>query len=351
MKKVYFAISIVIVILFEIAFAAFTSRDYRLVSTIHLDENTDYEYPAQVVAHGNGFAVAGKKELQVFDRNGVLRWSKKLYSFGALCASSGDTLAVCEKNVGEFYILSDAGEILYISDKLGRVLDFKAFDDRSYGVLTEHGVYIYSGAYEKTYYIDLQAGDIIDFGYSDKHKKVAIVTLDSDVNCYLNLLTITGEITAGQIVQEGLVFNVYLGEDKITVLRDDGIFEYDYFLESAADGSKWNASRESTAQDALWKTGDMYSYNYADDLLCAAAGEGCALWRAGERLITLSQPSKKCYSLGELYLLKGSELALYDDKGEEKRVLANADEVLDIIKLDNSTFAVVYSNKVEIYGR
>ncbi len=351
MKKVYFLISVAIVVMAEIAFAAFRGADFRLITTYYFGENTDYEYPAQVSAFLDGIVVVGKKELLMLDRKGEVQWTKAIYAFGALCASSGNTFAVCERNVGEMYILSADGEILYISDKLGRVLDFKAFDGNSYGVLTEHGVYIYSGSYEKMYFINFNAGDVIDFGYSDKHKKVAIVNLDSDVNCYLNLLTITGEITAGQIVIDGLVFEVHLGAEKISVLRDDGIFEYDYFLETLNDGSAWNRSRNEMAADALWKSGDIYSYNYADDLLCSSGDGSYALWSAGEKLFALSKPSAKSYAFGNRYLLKQDDLLLVDRNGEEVKVLADSAEVLHIVKLDNDTFAVVYSNRIEIYGR
>lgn len=343
MKKFYFLLAVLLVVIGEVVFASFGGREFKLLSTYYFGDNTDYEHPAQVAGSANGVVVAGRKKLQKFNLKGELEWTKPVYAFGSLCACTDSSIGICEKSSGEFYILDFNGNILEKYGKFGRIEKLKGFDHGSYGLQAEDGIYIYSGSNKKTYFIPSQPGDMIDFAYSDSNKRLAIVTLDSEVNCYLNLLTVTGEITSGRIVSEGLIFDVEMTDNAIKILKEDGIHNLNYSLELYSDSQLELQEGEGN--------GIINSCNFQDDLTCVGSVGGYSLWHAGERLFNLQRPVRKVFAISDGYLLLHSELVMVDTKGEQKKVLALGNDVIDIIKISNNSFIVVYSNKIEFYGR
>lgn len=348
MKKIYLLIAVFLVLILNYGASALGRRDFKLVSTYYFGENTDYEYPAEVIWSDGGLVVAGRTSLIKFRANGEELWNKPLYAFGALCAASGSNIAVCERNSGEFYILDKEGAILHHSDQYGKIRRLKAFGNNSYGFQTDYGIHIYSGSSDKVYFQPSQPGDIIDFSYSDSHKKVAVIYLDSEVNCYINLLTVTGEITAGKIEQDGLVFDVHLTEDRITVLKDDGIYEYDYYLEKPVEIGKWEKSSEERAQ---WLPSEIYSYQFSDDILCGKQDGSYGIWVSGEKRFTLSKPAKECFKIAGGFLIRDHDVYITNDKGETVTVIANSDDILDVLKFSTDGFAVVFANRIEFYNK
>lgn len=342
MKKVYFFIAVVLIFVINYSVFALFSGQYEPVAEHYFGDNTDYEYPAQVISLNGGVAVSGRVALNFFDYDGFLKWSRPLNAFGALCAGTEDYLALCEKNAGEFYILNVNGEIVHHSEKYGKIKRLKAFDHNSFGFSTERGIYIYSGTVDKIYFVPSQPGDLIDYGYSDYNKKLAVITLDSQVNNYINLFAVTGEITAGKIIKDGLVFDVYLNQNEIIVVKDDGIFEYDYALEELSEGGVWANHEEY---------GTVYSYSSKMDMLCANLEGKYSLWKSGKLLFPVERPVKKVFRIGSDYLLDQDDINVVNANGIQKRVLAGKEEVLDIIGMDNRFFAIVYANKIEFYKR
>ncbi len=364
MKKVYFLIAVLFVALYELI-GAMTNTSYAKVGTYYFGENTDNITPA-VVRSGEGVLyVVGKTEMFQFNELGEKNWRKEVFSSGALLASCDDSLGVCDRNTGELYILSYDGEILFHSSKHGRAKNLKAFDG-SYAIETAEGIYIYSKSSNKVYFVELQPGDLIDFGYSDQHKKIAVLSLDSNVNCYINLLSVTGDITAGKIMLDGLVFGVSLDEDSIRMLKDDGITEFDYFLEEKR--VYWEDEEEAeiitvpdSKQLAMDKESEssggdsdvVYSYNFEENILCGEKNGELALWSGSDKLFDLEEPVKKVVELKKGYLVKNMDgtVCILNHKGEVKQVLSTQDVPLDIIKISNRAFVLVYSNRIDFYRR
>lgn len=342
MKRIYLLIAIVLVFVIHYGMAVIFSGRYEKMTEHYFGDNTDYEYPAQVISLNNGIVVAGRVALNFFDSEGFLKWSRPLNAFGSLCAGKGDRLALCEKNSGEFYILNTDGEIVHQSDKYGKIKGLKAFDNQSFGFSTERGIYIYSGSADKIYFVSSQPGDLIDYSYSDYNKKLAVITLDTQVNNYINLLTVTGEITAGKIIREGLVFDVYLDKDKIVMIKDDGIFEYDYSLEELSEGSVWANHEEYDT---------VYSYSSDMDVLCAKFEGKYFLWKSGKILFPLEKPAKAVYRIGSDYLLDQEDIHIVNGDGKSRKVLASKEEVPDVVVTGNDSLAIIYANKIEFYRR
>lgn len=352
MKKVYFSIAVVLVLGLNFAFSAWLGDDFKLRSTYYFASNTDYEYPAQIALSSRGLVVAGRKELIQFDREGKSLWKKPLYAFGALCASSGEYIAVCERNSGEFYILDKNGDIVHHTEKYGRIESVKAFDSNSFGFLTDHGVYIYSGTTDKVFFLPSQPGDIIDYSYSDLHKKVAIIYLDSEVNCYINLLTVTGEITSGKIEQEGLIFDVYLDRDRILVLKEDGIHEYNYFLSELSESrDELEAGDAIVSDEGKWFPSLIYSCNFEEGLMCGQLQGSYGIWKNGKKLFSVDAPAKNMMAMKGGYLIRGSDLSMWNEKGERLYSVSDSDEITDVIKFNPQAFAVVFANRIEFYSK
>lgn len=342
MKKVYLLVAVILAFVINHSISVIFSGKYVMVAEHYFGENTDYEYPAQVISLKDGVVVAGRVALNYFDHDGFLKWSRPLNAFGALCAGWNDYVALCEKNAGEFYILNSKGEIVHHSDKYGKIKQLKAFESNSFGFSTERGLYIYSGSVDKVYFIPSQPGDLIDYSYSDRNKKLAVITLDSQVNNYVNLLTVTGEITAGKIIRDGLVFDVHLDDKKISIVKDDGIFEYDYSLEELSEGGVWSNHEEY---------GNVYSYSPEIDVLCANLDGKYSLWHSGRMLFFLEKPANKIFRQGPDFLLDQEDINIVNYSGKKTRMLAGKDDVLDVIGINDDSLAIVFANKIEFYKR
>ncbi len=364
MKKFYFFLSVAIVLLIELVMAL-RSDEYQKIGTYYFGENTDNKTPAYVDSANGNVVVVGKKEMLTFNEIGEVKWKKPLFSAGAFLAMSEEDFAVCDRNTGELYILSYDGEMIYHSGKHGKVYKIKSFNG-SYGIQTAEGIYIYSKSNQKVYFIELNVGDLIDFGYSDTHKKIAVISLDSDVNCYINLLSVTGEITAGKIMLEGLVFGVSLDADSIRVLKDDGVLVFDYFLEEQE--GYWLSESDSALEDveafSLKNSGSgtgivdqnsvVYSYNFDDNLLCGKHEGYLALWCGDEKLFDLEKPVKKAIAIDDGYLLKlldQDTSYMVDESGVIKPKTVFEDAPLDIVKISDKAFVLVYSNRLDFFRR
>lgn len=350
MKRIYLSIAVILVLLFHFYVPSLFSGNFQLAAEHYFGENTDYEYPAVVVPFGDGVIVAGRIALHAVGGDGFVKWFRPLHAFGAFCAAGDKEFALCERNAGDFYILNHQGEIRHHSDQYGKILKLKAFDNRSYGFQTERGIYIFSGFDDKMYFIPSQPGDLIDFEYSDHNKKVAIITLDSLVNCYVNLLAVTGEITAGKIMKDGLVFDVIMTKDRIRLVKDNGIFEYDYFLEDfSAEAEEYRSEEYGDA--GTHAQNRVYSYADDGDLLCSKIEGKYYISRRGKKLFAVEKPAKKMMQLGGNLLLVRDTTDLVDPNGKVIQTIPITEEALDYIKIDSHTFAVVFANKIQFYKR
>lgn len=305
------------------------------VGTHFFKENSDFENLAEVAVVDNKLFVAGKTHLQRFNARGEVLWEKPLFSYFSRMSVSKSVIALSEVNKGELYILNHDGQILHASDGHGQVSDVKAFDDGSICAIIGRSILIYSGSDGQIYKISMPPGEMIDYVYSDFDKKVVTLTLDSELNTYISQLTATGENTAGKIITEGLAYRIWGENQRIVVLTDQSLMYLDQDLNILETK----------------KTGFNLGVCSDDHLICSKNEGEVLLLEQGEKLMSLPTPVKRAYRVDGGYLTLTDSVQIMDAKGSFVQTFPISGTLLDIKKMSDRVFLMVFTNRVEFYEK
>lgn len=308
---------------------------FKQIGTHFFKENSDFENPAQTAVVDNKLFVAGKTRLQRLNARGEIEWEKPLSSYSSRMSVSKSIIALCEVNKGELYILNHEGQLLHSSDGHGQFQDLKAFDDGSACAIVGRNILIYSGSERQIYRIPMPPGEMIDYVYSDSDKKVVTLTLDSELNTYISQLTATGENTAGKIMTEGLAYQIWIENQKIVVFTDSSLIYLDQDLNIVETK----------------KTGLNLGVCSDDHMICAKHEGEVLLLEAGEKRMSVQMPVKRAYRIDGGYLTLSDTAQIMDGKGSYVQTFPTTGTLLDIKRLGDRAFLMVFTNRVEFYAK
>lgn len=308
---------------------------FKQVGTHFFKENSDFENPAEIAVIDDKLFVAGKTHLQRFGSKGEVEWEKPLASFYSQMSVSKSILTIAEVNKGELYVLDHNGEVLHSSEGHGQISHIKAFDDGSVCAIAGRTILIYSSSAEEIYKISMPPGEIVDYLYSDADKKVVTLTLDSKLNTYISQLTASGENTAGKIISEGLAYQMWVEQDQIVVFTDQSLIYLD---------------KDLTILETK-KTGNNYGVCSEDHMICAKMDGEVQLLDSGEKLMSLQYPVKRAYRIDGGFLTLSDSAQIIDGKGSFVQTFPTSGTLLDIKRLSDRKFLMVFTNRVEFYAK
>lgn len=344
MKKVFVILSIIIVLVVNFLVDAMSLKDFQNMGSYYFGENSDFEYSASIAVVDDGAVIAGKTKLLKYGSDGKLKWEKPLGSYSSIMEAKGQIIAICEPNAGEIYILNTDGEILFTKKNLGRIDKVKVFESGSVGIISgeESGgsyAYIYSSKLKKLYDTRIQSSLVLDFDYNDQSAQLSILTLGDDINFYVNNYSITGEISSGIIIDSAMAYAVKLGTGGVIVMTDSG-----KFMPDTQDKSK-GVSPEFM--------GDLTYFSFQDDIEIYAREQTQDVYHNNQKIAAIPLKSKFEIMLEKnLLITELGEIKLIRPDGKQLKTFKNGSSKLNkILKINDNSFVICYSNKVDFYKK
>lgn len=344
MRKIAAAVlAILVVIVANGLFYGVKSKGISLRSVHYFAGESDFMNEAVVSSLDGGVIVAGKNHLFYFDSCGNKLWEKNLYSYNSICASKGETIAIAEPNSGELYILNKKGETEKSFEGLGRIIKLKVFDSGTVGAVTEDAkVYLYIRGRDRLYSIDIQNGDILDFDYSAKYKKLGVITLDKMLNTYANVYSLTGEIVGGRVIDDQLALGVQVNAGGLYIITDKGELNFSY----------GNKNPGTDAEPFVYD--GLHCFDIGSGVKIVNEDNSPVLYNNKTRSFEIEDLPEQVCTLGRDYVLHTSEgVKILSRSGSVKNIFGeeHSDLIKRVVKIDDNSFVIWYSNKVEFYKR
>ncbi|MDO4800345.1 MAG: DUF5711 family protein [Bacillota bacterium] len=331
----FFVIALVLLVVINLAISWIRSDQFQHLETIYFDENSDFEHPARVSTVEEGYLVVGKNKMQSYNDRGELRWEKTLFSYNSISDSHGDTLVLADDKAGDVFVLNRNGDLLYTHRGIGRLIKAKVFDAGAVGVLTDDNrVYVYSPKLGKMLGIELPLGTIVDFDYSEDNKRLAVVLIDRTLNSYLNVCTVSGEITSGIILEKDLAYGVKADSDRIRVVSDSSVSAYDY---------------SGTLIERTDVEGAVTRFDLRRHLIGYKADPGETVRSLDSKFFVPAEAMQVLTMGNRLLVSLPTTVQILDPGGRVVRQIDAAADSVAVHSISEESFLLEYANRIEFY--
>lgn len=357
---VIFVICLIIVLKFDLVVAQFSKwvkEDFKVISQVIYNQNVDFENRAEILKLGSHYVVLDQSKLKVYNDEGVPIWEKEISTQNVLMADGKSSIALVEKKSGDVFIVDMKGNIKASHFGFGSVKGLKYFNEKYIGLLKTDGTLtILDEKLEILSNTILPKGEIIDFSINIEKQDIVAVVLDlsrKDFNTKLVIATFNGEIISGSNLFSEIAYQLWLSEDQINVITDSQMMAYDYECNLL-----FSVPFDRTVRKVLYEPGRGQFYlnviNEEGQIENPKAQNAImVIDDTGKTLIEFDASIDNIEGLkimdNRLMAFNSEKIIFFNEEGKVVDTYIGKDEILDVIILDETHFAVAYINHMDLY--
>ena len=357
---VIFAIILIIVLKFDLVVAQFSKwvkEDFKVINQVIYNQNVDFENRAEILDVGSHYVILDQSKLKMYDDEGIPIWEKEVSTQNVLMASGQSSIALVEKKSGDVFIVDMKGNIKASHFGFGSVKGLKYFNEKYVGLLKTDGTLtILDEKLEVLSNTVLPKGEIIDFSINIKKQDIVAVVLDlsrKDFNTKLVIATFNGEIISGSNLFSEIAYQLWLSDDQINIITDSQMMAYDYDC-----NLQFSVKFDRTLRKVYYEPdkGQFYFNMINEEGQIdnpKAQNAIMVINNRGEKIVEFDANIEQIEGLkimdNRLMAFNHEKIVFFNEEGKLVDTYAGKDEILDVIILDETHFAVAYINHMDLY--